>query len=334
MPTNRKHPWANAPIHFFPTFAFVNRQRRRPSSFSLKLIARIVRYALIAGSLVYLVYAIRQVNFSSWSANTLLSHRSLIFLAISMLLVFVNYGIESRKWMVLLASSYPIQFRRSFRSVLAGTSATTFLPARSGEYLGRMLFLPDRLKLPSVAAGIIGGLGQLGTTLIVGLTAWNLLAYHPSVPFNAWFGTTSLFVVIVCGMVFILLFPIVSKTKALARWSWLEIASTYSSPLLSRVLLLSLLRYAVFTAQFTLLITGFLDVPVSFQLVVQLATIFFLQTIIPVPATMDLGIRMYAASFFFHSSELIVPVTVLWLINVILPATMGTIILALKKPQA
>jgi uncharacterized membrane protein YbhN (UPF0104 family) len=296
----------------------------------LKLASKVIRYLLIAGSLLYLAYAINQIDLSTWPTG-ILNGRSGVLLLLTLVLTIVNYGIETRKWIVLLQPSISLPFSKAYRSVLAGTSATTFLPARSGEYLGRMLFLPDTLKLPSIAAGIIGGLGQLGATLILGLLSWNLLLNQPDVPFKSWLGTPSFLLVLSCGMIFILFFPKISASKRFRRWSWMSIASSYTPSTLARVLLLSLLRYGVFSIQFYLLIIGFTNIDPSFQLFLQLMAIFFLQTVVPVPATVDLGVRMYATSLFFSAPTIIIPVSLLWILNVILPALVGTIILAVSN---
>jgi hypothetical protein len=104
------------------------------------------------------------------------------------------------------------------------------------------------------------------------------------------------------------------------------------------VLLLSFLRYVVFTCQFLLLLKMF-SVPVPlFEGVVIISLIFFVLSIIPTVTLTELGVRDSAAVYFFgiyftqagtmQNSVLIgilSAASLLWVINLAVPAVLGTL---------
>src|SRR5512135_2918364 len=58
-------------------------------------------------------------------------------------LVFVNWGIEARKWQVLLRTMQPFNFFTAYKSVLSGVTLSINTPNRIGEYGGRILYVQE-----------------------------------------------------------------------------------------------------------------------------------------------------------------------------------------------
>lgn len=57
-------------------------------------------------------------------------------------LMFVNWGIEARKWQLLVRLVHPVPFFQAFKAILAGVSFSVTTPNRIGEYVGRMMYMP------------------------------------------------------------------------------------------------------------------------------------------------------------------------------------------------
>src|SRR5690606_5376414 len=93
-----------------------------------------------------------------------------IALALVLILMLFNWGLEARKWQLLVRSLEQISFLRAFSAILSGVSLSINTPNRIGEYGGRMLYLSNQNKLKSIAAAVVGSLSQLIITIIFGLT--------------------------------------------------------------------------------------------------------------------------------------------------------------------
>ena len=68
-----------------------------------------------------------------------------------LLFVFVNWGIEARKWQLLMKAVQPMSFITAFKSVLCGVTLSLNTPNRMGEYGGRILFVKEGNRIKAIA---------------------------------------------------------------------------------------------------------------------------------------------------------------------------------------
>lgn len=94
-------------------------------------------------------------------------------------LMWVNWGLETKKWQIALQPVQPIGFSRAFKAILAGTCIASFTPNRVGEYLGRMLFVDSGNKMLSVAPSILCSMSQMLATLTAGSLGLYLFSAQP-----------------------------------------------------------------------------------------------------------------------------------------------------------
>ena len=85
---------------------------------------------------------------------------------IAILLMPVNWGLETWKWKILLRSDVPAT--RLLQSIIAGITVGFVTPGRSGEFIGRVMFLNDDNRSKVFYLSSIGGLAQTAASLIVG----------------------------------------------------------------------------------------------------------------------------------------------------------------------
>jgi uncharacterized membrane protein YbhN (UPF0104 family) len=83
-------------------------------------------------------------------------------------LMLVNWGIEARKWQVLVQHVQHFSFFKSFKSVLSGCSITMLTPNRIGEYGGRILYVEEGNRIKAISLTIVGSMSQLLVTMIMG----------------------------------------------------------------------------------------------------------------------------------------------------------------------
>src|SRR6476660_748806 len=83
-------------------------------------------------------------------------------------LVFVNWGVEAKKWKVLLKTIQHISFFTAYKSVLSGVTLSLNMPNRIGEYGGRILYVREGNRIKAISLSIAGSISQLIITLIIG----------------------------------------------------------------------------------------------------------------------------------------------------------------------
>ncbi|TCJ18829.1 flippase-like domain-containing protein [Flaviaesturariibacter flavus] len=269
------------------------------------------------------------------------SPRIVYFIALC-LLMLANWGIEALKWRMLVRPIEPISFGQSFRAVLSGVSFSVSTPNRVGEYLGRMLYMPEGKRLQVVALTLVGSLAQLLLTLWAGTIAFiflyaKLTGSGMMHPFVYRVGLAAL--VLGTGVLTLFYFNIAALEKWLERLlrkaSWLYLVAAlkeFGMQRLSRLLGLSAVRYAVFVVQYLLAFRLF-SVDVSLlQAVGVMGLVFLALAIIPSVVLLEVGIRgevslKLIGLFSANSLGIIVTTVTIWLINLVLPALAGSLLI-------
>ena len=275
----------------------------------------------------------------------------MILMALAILLLPLNQFLEIIKWKYLIGKLEQVTFWTAAKAVLTGISVSMFMPNRTGDYLGRVFVLRKADRLQAVLVTIIGSLAQLLTTILFGLMA--ILFIFPfyrdmSDQFNVWVysGVVLMVLVMASTSVFAYL-NFASFSDVMKRISgrfyvkikkYAEVFALYNGKNLMIVLLLSLLRYFVFSFQFWLLLQAFM-VPVPYlNALVLIGLVYLLMTIIPTIALSELGVRGSVSLFVFAtylepigrwSDQVEIGIvsssTVLWLVNLAFPAVLGAI---------
>ena len=113
-------------------------------------------------------------------------------------------------------------------------------------------------------------------------------------------------------------------------YKYLEVLSLYNYKDLSINLLCSIIRYCVFTIQFILLLNIF-NVDIQFlEALISVMLIFLFITVTPTITIAEIGVRGSVALFVLgifspNNIGILSAVSILWLINLILPAIIGTV---------
>ncbi|HEX6915473.1 MAG TPA: lysylphosphatidylglycerol synthase domain-containing protein [Chitinophagaceae bacterium] len=277
-----------------------------------------------------------------------------------LLLMFVNWGIEARKWQVLVRSIQRISFFKAFKAVFSGQSLAVNTPNRVGEYVGRVVYLDEGNRLRGVALTIVGSLSQTIITLLFGLTGMalmsdsitgsikdiltktGLLQLYPGLAPIAY---DIIFYCVLLGVAIMLIvyFEMSWLTKLIERMPFVKKYSYLIEKLedfhwaeLTRILSLSVSRYAVFVVQFILLLQVF-QVNIPFAAAAGLVSVFFLVlAVVPTISSVELSLRGLAAWELFgimsaNKLGIIATAAGIWLINLIIPALAGSLfILGIK----
>lgn len=270
---------------------------------------------------------------------------SYIFIAVSLVLVFANWGLEALKWKRLVRPLQTIRFGQSFRAVLAGITVSVFTPNRVGEFGGRIMVLDRNHRVEGIFATLLGGFSQLLVTLLLGLAALPVyMFYFPdkiSIPFSeTWIWTGGFFVFGMGIWIFFRSGRIVNwfmEQRKQKHWErFIAFITRYSFQELTVIFLLSLIRYLVFTIQFYFLLR-FLGIQASLiSILSAIALVYLVMTVIPTVAVAEFGIRGSVAVFFLgvftpYSTGIVMASILLWMINLALPAMAGSLVIAKLK---
>ena len=263
-------------------------------------------------------------------------------------LVMVNWGLESRKWQILMKAIAPVSFLQALRAVLCGVTFSLNTPNRMGEYAGRMLFVKEGQRLRSVTLSIAGSIAQLIITMVTGCfgLAWLVFTRNPALPamgLSVFWLKIFLYIssLITLGALFFF-FRIAAVTASFAKLRYAKklvaatnVLKTFDTKILLRLLYLSLLRYLVFVFQYIFMLQILRVDQDYWQSFWLTGVMFWVLAVIPSIAIAELGIRGTVAKTIFAFSKNGVGVLAvtfgIWLINLFLPALIGSfLILGIK----
>lgn len=266
-----------------------------------------------------------------------------IVVTVVILMMFLNWFIESLKWRFLISKIEKVSIKRSIRAIFSGITVSAFTPNRVGEYGGRVFCLEKADRIKGVLITVIGSMAQLVTTIVFGsigiLLLPNLMPEFDSLLSNIVFAyPIMLFLLILLNVLLVTLFlnasvfsVVLSKIKFLRKFKkYNEVFSFYNSSELLEILLYSVARYIVFTTQFFILLQVF-DVQIGYvDAMILITTKLLVISIIPTIAITEIGIRGSVALFLFglvsvNAIGILSATFVMWVINLLLPALIGTI---------
>jgi lysylphosphatidylglycerol synthase-like protein len=318
-----------------------------------KNIKRIFKYILaplLAGWLFYSLY--QQIKSQPNLHESILLIKDAPFGAMAwkfwivIILAFVNWGLEARKWQVLVKPVQNMTFLGAYKSVLSGLALSLNTPNRMGEYGGRILYIKEGSRIKAISLSIAGSISQLIITLILGCCGLMYLLFFQTTHSGPVMGLSVFWIkvlLLISSIItaFLILFffqlawliRLIERIPASKRFiQYVKVVEEFTPKLLLRLLSLSFFRYLVFVLQYILMLQV-LNVAIfwvdSFWII---SILFLVLAVVPSFAIADLGIR---GKF---STELLSVYTVntvailgttfgIWIINLFIPAVAGSILI-------
>lgn len=261
-------------------------------------------------------------------------------------IMVLNWWVESAKWRLLVWGVEPVSRRGAFVATIAGTSVAFVSVNRTGEFLGRVLFLAPDNRIAGGFATALGSIAQFVVTLFaggVGLVALTVARYPLPWP-TGWFSwTLATLTALVTAMALVLyVYPslfrqVLLQAPFMHRFGHASaVLARFQRSELLMVLLLSATRYLLFTFQFMALLWLFGAGVGMWSAVLGVPLVYLLATLIPSVMLTELGVRGSVAVAVFgpmggEPSIVLLATTCLWLINVALPACVGSVILVTAR---
>lgn len=261
-----------------------------------------------------------------------------------LLLVLINWGIESWKWILLMRNYQKVEFKTAYKAILSGCASSLLFPNRSGEYFARMVYLKRSLRSKAVFTTMMASFAQLCATLLFGaLSQFYFLFIKLKDILLIWpivllFGVFSFLLILIYFQMRNIHYVVPRKYLNLKVIRYINIFRSFSNKQLFQILSLSLLRYLTFCIQFIILLWMFnLDLS-SLKSFMCISYSYLIQTIIPSSGLTELGIRGAGTIYIFgYFTKNLAPVLassyIIYLFNVLIPAGIGSIFLLIQKKQ-
>jgi hypothetical protein len=292
----------------------------------------------------------KQVDFSllATKLSESMQTQGLFYIPLLLVLMILNWLIESVKWKIAVASVQPVSMFRAFKAVLAGVSISLSLPNRIGEYLGRVLYLEPTQRVRAISVTVVASFSQLIVTVMMGFLGL-LLARPVMLSQGGWAIQTWWIAVGVVVLIAILMLLLYFNISFLNRWlqqklldssskwplrfkGWLAALDSCDAAILRVLLSLSVLRYVVFVAQYYLAYQFFGVHFNMHQLFIIVSLTFLTLAAVPTFAAPELALRgavgIFIAKWFtMQTAEVVLALLLIWITNLILPAIIGALLI-------
>ena len=309
----------------------------------------LIKLVIVLLCLIFLSERFNNIEFNTFQNlfyKNILNHW--VYFYSTLLLLFLNWGLETLKWKYLINPIENISFKKAFSAVLGGVAFSSFTPNRVGEFAGRMLFLKNKLDPRIIALTIIGSMSQFMITLIIGLPLFLFFILHNNflgLEISSFYKVMIQITIFIIPISYLLVFwnlPLLFRKLKQKFGSNNSISNLSESIIhigfkgLKYISFLSLLRYTIFTMQYVLILK-FFDIKIDWlQLSLFIPVIFFIQSVIPSFTLTELGIRVTVAISVLKflniaDTQIMAASSLLWVINLMIPAIVGATTLLFTK---
>jgi len=256
-----------------------------------------------------------------------------VYLVGVILMMFLNWLVEALKWRYMISKIENISIMTAYRAVFTGITVSTFTPNRIGEYGGRVFCLEKGDRIKAVFITVLCSMSQLLVTILYG--SISLFILFDEILIDKTFLSVSLLILLNLFLLFSYfnishIINFLGKFKLIKSFKkYLEVLVMYNYKDLIIAFIYSNTRYFIFSLQFIILLHVF-GINISFMdAILSVMLIFFFITITPTITIAEIGVRGSVAIFvlgLFSSNDIAIlsSTTLLWLINLIIPAIIGS----------
>ncbi len=308
---------------------------------------QVIGVLILICSYAYILYRLWQIDLPKVFSEVNINSSFWILMFIQLLLVVLNVFTEALKWRVLLVSSYPVGIWLSVKMVLAGFSSGIFTPAKLGEPLGRILFLPKDIKPRAALLNYFGGFVQTLVIFTFGLIFILVYGFLVNSQFQHIF-LYGLILMLIGGACLLLFWWFRAYLKKIVQYfKWKNkvhdmLLSIKELPrgIVFKIVGLSVLRYCIYAGQLMTFLYFFNLVSFNFSFVLLVPVYFLCISLVPSFLLADLGVRNSVALLLFvpvcfNEAGVMLSVSVLWMINQALPAMVGAyLVIRLSKKHS
>ena len=259
--------------------------------------------------------------------NKLFDIKNVVFLV---LLSSLNWFLEITKWRFLVSKLKTITLLKATEQSLGALTASLLTPNRIGEYGAKAIYYSKPLRKRVLLLNLISNLMQMSITVILGIIGF--IFYYNTFDITINIIKISRGLLIALTILVLTLFGIKQSKYKIKGFSIPKITNyltTLGYPYITIGLLISLIRYTIFSFQFYYILT-LLGIETSYpDAMVIITTMYLLASIIPTISIFDVVIKGSIAIYLFGLANIAeLPVLVctllMWLLNFALPSLLGS----------
>ncbi|MDR1585260.1 MAG: lysylphosphatidylglycerol synthase domain-containing protein, partial [Prevotellaceae bacterium] len=260
-------------------------------------------------------------------------------LAVLALLPF-NLLLEALKWKKITRNTVSLSTHSAVKAVLAGICSGFFTPNRTGDFIGRIAYLPVSYRAQGLTFSVVNSLTQNLTILFFGIPACTVFfaAFYDNTGTHAVIYIAAALLCLLLLLFFYLYLPRLSeKISSTKIKRFTDCLSSYTWKQSGGIILVSFVRYAVFCLQFFFMLYFFRVELTLWQAAAVIPANYLLVTLTPSFALSESAVRAsYAVFFIGMFSANIVGIAfagvLIWFVNTIIPMLAGSFFL-LKSGQ-
>nr|WP_240475129.1 lysylphosphatidylglycerol synthase domain-containing protein [Tamlana sedimentorum] len=250
-----------------------------------------------------------------------------------------NWFFEILKWQTLVSFVKKLRFKNAIEQSLGSLTASLFTPNRIGEYGAKAMYFLGNNRKKVLLVNLLHNSLQMLVTTVIGVAGFLVFSSNFRLQIN--YFKLSLILVIIIVSAILIIFSLKNKKFKIKGFSFYKLKSLFLKFPKQNLILggfYSLVRYAVFSFQFYILLQLF-HVNIGYlQAMIIISTMYFLSSIIPSIFIFDVLIKGSIAVYLFsyvHVNELTVLsiVCLMWIFNFVIPSLIGSVyVLKFKLP--
>jgi len=241
-------------------------------------------------------------------------------------LTFSNRFVEILKWQNLSSLIQPVTVGQATKQVLSALTLGIFTPNGIGEYAGKALYFDKKDTSRVIFLNMVCNGIQVIYAIVFGLLGLTLLNYkHQFIP--------SYYLWILYGIALTILLFVFSlrhiSIKGYSINTVFQLLREIPKKTHRKNMVLALLRYASFTHQYVILYYLFeVDIP-YFELLCAVSAIYLLASSLPNFQFLEFAVKGSIALFIFTALDVnqwvvALVATLIWLLNIVLPISIGS----------
>lgn len=260
--------------------------------------------------------------------------------------MLLNWGLEARKWQLVIRRIQPISWIQALKAIFTGTTLAFFTPNRMGEYIGRVLYIEEGKRIKAVSLTIVCSMAQLLVTIVLGIAG--VIFIRQELLIKEGPGSSVIFwmnlVLYISIPVAVILTLFYFKLSWVVRWvekipfiekftNYIRVLDNFEASTLLSILSLSVLRYGVFVIQYYWLFDVFKVELNEWQVFWSVSVVFLVLAIVPSIALLtELGVRWQTSIevirlFSTNVVGILATSLAIWMINLVIPALVGSLLI-------
>ena len=276
--------------------------------------------------LKFIDFYTKMINFGVFSS------KNIIFM---LFFTIINHFLEIKKWKTLTKSVKKNSWFEATEQSLASLTFSIITPNRIGEYGAKVLYYPNNKRKQILLLNFAGNFYQLAITIILGMISLVYLCKYAS--FSIVSSQISIIIIIALPVVAAIFYSLKEKYSTINDWfsKIIELLSVKNNKI---VILISLLRYLVFSHQFYFLIQCF-KLNISYlEAMTAISSVYLIASFIPILSLFDVALKGSVAIIVFSifgidSIQILSITTLMWLLNFAFPAIVGSYFIFQFNPE-